>query len=204
LFVFIYSLNGSTAPVSTTWTIGFMAVEKYANNPVYIQGSRSTGATNPIAVAVQGTVPVSGTVIANQGTMVALPAGAAIIGDVGRAYRTTSTGAASIHNVVCVAALTVQTVKATAGRVVGIYAVNTNAAIRWLKVFNTVAGSVTLGTTAAVMQVPLPPNVPVYISLEGGLGFATAITYVIQAASGLILASSAPSDNDVTGFIAFG
>jgi len=62
LYVFIWSLNGTTAPASTTtWTIGFVSVEKFANMPVYIQGARANGNANPIPVQPQGTTPVSGT-----------------------------------------------------------------------------------------------------------------------------------------------
>lgn len=52
LYVFIWSYNGTTAPASTTtWTLGFVSVEKFANHPVYIQGVRSNGAANPLQIA---------------------------------------------------------------------------------------------------------------------------------------------------------
>ncbi|XAI95798.1 hypothetical protein [Microcystis phage Mae-JY24] len=44
LYLFIWNFNGSTAPLSTTtFTIGFVSVEKFANVPVYVQGIRPTG-----------------------------------------------------------------------------------------------------------------------------------------------------------------
>jgi len=60
LYLFIWSFNGTTNPAtSTTWTLSFVAIEKFANVPVYLQGARATGAVNPIAVQPQGTTPVS-------------------------------------------------------------------------------------------------------------------------------------------------
>ena len=69
LYLFIWSFNGTTAPASsTTWTMSFCAIEKFANMPVYIQGNRANGAMNPLPVAQSGTVTVSGTVTSNIGT----------------------------------------------------------------------------------------------------------------------------------------
>jgi hypothetical protein len=69
LYLFVWSFNGTTAPASsTTWTISFCAIEKFANMPVYIQGNRAQGAMNPLPVTQLGTVTVSGTVTSNIGT----------------------------------------------------------------------------------------------------------------------------------------
>jgi hypothetical protein len=60
LYVFVWSFNGTTAPASsTTFSLSFCAVEKFANHPVYLQGMRAQGAVNPLPVQTQGTVPVS-------------------------------------------------------------------------------------------------------------------------------------------------
>lgn len=57
LYVWIWSFNGTVAPASTTtWTLGFISVEKFANHPVYIQGQRANGAANPMPVTIQGAV----------------------------------------------------------------------------------------------------------------------------------------------------
>lgn len=63
LYLFVWSFNGTTAPASsTTWTISFLSIEKFANMPVYIQGNRANGAMNPLPVSQSGTVTVTGTV----------------------------------------------------------------------------------------------------------------------------------------------
>lgn len=55
LYLFIWNYNGTVAPVSTTtWTISFVAVEKFANTPVYIQGVRAPGTANTQGFIVAG------------------------------------------------------------------------------------------------------------------------------------------------------
>jgi len=196
--------NGSTAPTATTWTIGLVSIANYANQDVVIQDIRPMGIASAIPVEIlrSPTIVVSGTVTANLGTG-ALAAGTNIVGDIGMVYRgTTLVGTSSVTNLNSPAAPTVQSIKATAGKLLAVYVVNSNAAARFLKVFNVVAP--TLGTTAAILDIAIPPNsvAPVYISLEGGIGFATAITVAITGARGTIDNTSITL-NDVTGFIAF-
>lgn len=67
LYLFLWSFNGTAAPASTTtWTIGFASVEKFANMPVYLQGQEMQGTAAPAPVAVVSTVStaVTGTVTA--------------------------------------------------------------------------------------------------------------------------------------------
>jgi hypothetical protein len=55
LYVFVWNYNGTVAPASTTtWTIGFISVEKFANTPVYVQGQRAQGAQNAAPVTLVG------------------------------------------------------------------------------------------------------------------------------------------------------
>ena len=50
-YVFLWNFNGTTAPASTTtFTLGHLSIESFANNPVYLQGVRSVGAANPLPV----------------------------------------------------------------------------------------------------------------------------------------------------------
>jgi hypothetical protein len=95
LYLFVWSFNGTTAPASsTTWTISFCSIEKFANMPVYIQGNRAQGAMNPLPVTQSGTVTVSGTVTSNigTGTLTAANLGfPGIIADVASAALTSTT-----------------------------------------------------------------------------------------------------------------
>jgi hypothetical protein len=66
LHVFVWNFNGPTAPASsTTWTLGSLSVENFANESVYIQGNRSVGTANALPVnIVTGTVSTVSTVTA--------------------------------------------------------------------------------------------------------------------------------------------
>lgn len=99
LYLFVWSFNGTTAPASsTTWTMSFCAIEKFANMPVYIQGNRANGAMNPLPVTQSGTVTVSGTVTSNIGTGTLTAANLSfpgIIADVASAALTSTTTTAA-------------------------------------------------------------------------------------------------------------
>jgi hypothetical protein len=193
--------NGSTAPASSiTWTIGFIGVARYGNTDVNIQDVSPMNPGSPLAVEIMRpvTLPVSGTITANQGTMVALPAGTNAIGDVGIQYRASATGAGTPTVLNSPATPAIQTVKGSAGRLIGFLLVNSNAATRYLKVFNVVTP--TLGTTPATLDIPIPlSSNPVFISFEGGIAFGTAITVAITGGRGTT-DNTAITLNDVTGF----
>lgn len=63
LYVFVWNFNGPTAPASsTTWTLGSLSVENFANQSVYIQGNRSVGSANALPVnIVLGNLTTAGT-----------------------------------------------------------------------------------------------------------------------------------------------
>lgn len=197
LYVYLWAYNGTTAPASTTtWTIGFVSVEDNANVPTYIAGARPTGSAAPLPVTQQGTVTVSGTVTANIGTG-AIAAGTNAIGDVGIQYRASATGAGTPTIINSPATPAVQTIKGGAGRLLGVVLNNTNVAARFFKVFNALAP--TLGSTAAILDIPLPQNQPVVITFEGGIAFGTAITCAVTGGRGATN-NSAITVDDVTGF----
>jgi hypothetical protein len=147
------------------------------------------------------TQAVSGTVTANIGTG-SLAAGTNAIGDVGMQYRASATGAASVANLLSPATPAVQAVKASAGRLLSITATNTNAAARFIKIWNTASGGITLGTTAALLEIGIPPNQTIQFVMEGGIGFATAISMAVTGGQGLTN-NAAITLGDVTGIVAF-
>jgi hypothetical protein len=205
MYFFLVVQNGSTAPASTTTlTVGFLSIEDQPRQKVRVSGS-DPAASHALPVQVMGgllgTQPISGTVTANIGTG-SIAAGTNAVGDVGVQYRASATGAASFANVLSPATPAVQTIKAAAGRLLSITLTNTNAAARFLKVWNTASGSITLGTTAALFEIGIPPNQTVQFVMEGGLGFATAINVAITAGQGLTN-NAAVTLGDVTGVIAF-
>ena len=198
LYLFLWAYNGTTNPATTTtWTLSYVSVEKFANTPVYIQGVRPNGSINPLAVS--GAVTVSGTVTSNIGTG-ALAAGTNAIGDVGIQARANATGASSIHHFVSAASTNTANIKASAGRVLGYHLANTNAAWRYVKLHNT-AGTPTAGAAVA-LTIGIPPNGVAKLAIPAGIGFATGIgrSCVTGAADA---DATAVALNDVVGDIFF-
>jgi hypothetical protein len=168
-------------------------VARYGNTAVSIEEVSPMNPGSPLIVDIirAVTLPVSF-------TQPALVAGTAAIGDVGFQYRTNATGAGTPTVLNSPATPAVQTVKGTAGRLIGFLLVNSNAATRYLKVFNVVTP--TLGTTPATLDIPIPlSSNPVFISFEGGIAFGTAITVAITGGRGTT-DNTAITLNDVTGF----
>lgn len=92
LYVWLWSYNGTVAPASTTtWTLGFVAVEKFANTPVYLQGARANGSANAFPVAVQNSL----TLAANTPTLAAGTNRAGFLAGAGIWYDDTSTALAA-------------------------------------------------------------------------------------------------------------
>jgi hypothetical protein len=192
LYFYLWAFNGATAPASTTtWTVGFVAVEENCNVPTYIAGIRPLGqqaavpvtfpaaqsVTFPSAQAVtvsSGSVTVSGTVTAN------VSASTNVIGDVGVQYRANATGAASRTHIVSAATTNATQVKsAGAGRVLGWYFVNNNAAWRYVKLHNQTA--IPTAGTGVVQTIGVPPGGVAQQSLDGGIAFSTGIALTIVA-----------------------
>lgn len=134
LYLFLWSFNGTSAPTATTWTISFCAVEKFANTPVYIQGARANGATNPQAVTVQGTVTTSLTST--------------------RITPNAADGHSSTAHLISAATTNGTVVKASAGSIGQIVVSNNAATASYFKLYNST--TVTVGTTTPVMTVLVP------------------------------------------------
>ena len=200
LYVYLWAWNGTTAPASTTtWTIGFLAVEDCANVPTYIAGIRPIGSAAPLPIS--GTVGVTGTVTTSF-TQPALVAGSAAIGDVGVQYRANATGAATLANVNCPATPAAQQLKTGAGRLLSLAVTNTATSARWIKIFNLAGASVTPGTTSATAEIGLGAGQTLEWSLEGGAAFSTGITVMVTGGQGLTN-NTAVTAGDVTGMAFF-
>lgn len=90
-------------------------------------------------------------------------------------------------------------VKGSAGQVYSIIAINLTATIRYLKIFNNTSAGVTMGTTPADWQIPIPANTSgagVAINFDKGISHGTGITIAITGAVGLTDNTSI-SANDV-------
>jgi hypothetical protein len=184
LFFYLWSFNGTTAPASTTtWTIGFVAVEDVVNVPTFIAGVRPLGSQAALPVtfpaAQQVTFPSAQAV--SLAALPALVAGTALAGDVAQQYRASATGAASRSHLVSAGTTNATSAKGSAGRVLGWNITNTNAAYRYVKLHN-IATAPTAGT-GVVQTIGVPPNATVNYSLEGGIAFATGIGFTTVTGS---------------------
>jgi hypothetical protein len=189
LFMYLWAFNGSTAPASTTtWTVGFVAVEDVVNTPVYLAGVRQQGFSSPLPVVFPAAQTV--TLSANTPT---LAAGTNLAADVGVQYRASATGAASFVSVLSPATPSSATIKGSAGRLLSWQLQNSSTGLRSVKIFNATAP--TLGTTSAAFEIDIPAGGKDVVQLTGGIAFATAITYSVTAAKGL-------TDNTATGLAA--
>jgi hypothetical protein len=166
-----------------------------------IRTSKLFGAIPSQLIPAIGTQAISGTVTANIGTG-SLAAGTNAIGDVGAQVRANATGAASVTAINSPATPIGQSIKGTAGRILAINIGNTNAAARYLKIFN--VASVTMGTTSAAYEIMIPPNsAPQNVVIPAaGLGASTAIVIAVTGGAGLTN-NTAITANEVVGFISF-
>lgn len=121
----------------------------------------------------------------------ALPAGSNLIGDVGLSGARTSGGTTLYKNIDVDAK---DEVKATAGQVYWIHAMNTTAAPVFLKFYDLAAASVTVGTTVPDLTFLVPANAD-----SDGAGFALSIPNGIEFTTGITIAGTAlVADNDNT------
>lgn len=151
-------LNGATPPASNTnAVVQYIAVQDYAELTAEITAGRGqTSAGQALAVSIAG-----GTVTTNQGA----------------AFNPT----ASIVN--SAATTNGTSVKSTGGNIYSITASNTNAAARFLKLYN-LATAPTVGTSAVALTIPIPANSVVNLNFGAyGMRFGTGIALAITGAA---------------------
>lgn len=160
----IFTANGAT--VTTFNAAGLWVVQRMARYLRLRLSTATTAGTTTIDVAaaatpfspwfttqaVSGSVTASGTVTANEGT---------------RATPTTL-----FRN--STADTNLATIKASAGTLYGFTVNNTNAAVRYLKLYNKASNPV-LATDVPVLVVPIPAGGTVNQDFDYGLRFATGI-----------------------------
>lgn len=129
----------------------------------------------------------------------ALPAGTNVVGDVGISGARTSGGTTLYKNIDVDESE--DQVKATAGQVYWIHAINLGTTPRYLKIYNATAATVVVGTTVPDLTFPIPSQgdangAGFTLSIPNGIAFSTAIT--IAATTGVADADSgAPGANEV-------
>lgn len=128
-----------------------------------------------------------------------ISAGSNLIGDVGISGARTSGGTTLYKNIDVDESE--DQVKGTAGQVYWIHAMNLSSAVKYLKLYNATAASVTVGTTTPDLTFPIPTQgdtngAGFVLAIPNGIAFSTAIT--IAATTGVADADSgAPGANEV-------
>jgi hypothetical protein len=194
LYFYLWAFNGTTNPASTTtWTVGFVAVEDNCNVPTYLAGVRPLGSQAALPV----TFPAAQSVTISGGT-VNLGATTSLVGDVGQQYRANATGAASGTHLVSGASTNATVAKASAGRLLGFVLTNNAAAKVYVK-FHNQTTTPTAGT-GVVRSFGIPAGGTITFALEGGIAFSTGIAFttVTGAADADTTAVAA---NDIVGDI---
>jgi hypothetical protein len=146
------------------------------------QGSADSSKSIPVNIVNTPAVTVSsGTVTAvTTVTTVAAVTAASLNG-------TTTNGASTYQVINSVAASGTKTqVKSGAGLINSLQVSNSSASFRYLKVFNLLTGSVTLGATAATFNYAIPPNSSISIDTGPyGIRFTVGLTLAITTGSSL-------------------
>lgn len=107
-----------------------------------------------------------------------------------------TTGGCSISRIMSAASTNATSIKGSAGQVYGVFAVNLNAAVRYVKFYNK-ATSPTVGTDTPVLTLPIPASTT-------GAGFWIGIPSAIAFGTGIAAAiTTGYADND-TGSVAAG
>lgn len=208
--------SASTQPVSGTVTANLGATDNAvldsidaAVNGTLTVGSHAVTNAGTFAVQVDAALPAGtnaiGKLAANSGVdigdvdVTSISAGANLIGDVGISGARTSGGTTIFRSIDLDESE--EQIKATAGQVYWIHAMNVSAATKYLKFYNATAASVTVGTTTPVLTFPLATQgdtngAGFTLSIPNGIAFGTAIT--VAATTGIADSDTgAPGANEV-------
>ena len=153
------------------------------------------GTTNKVSIGTDGTVAINtalpagtnaiGKLAANSGVdigdvdITSIAAGSNLIGDVGLSGARTTGGTTPYKNLDVDE--TEDEIKATAGQVYWIHAMNLSAAKLYLKFYNATAATVVVGTTVPTLTFPVPTfattnGAGFNLAIPNGIAFSTAIT----------------------------
>ena len=136
----------------------------FAVQAAAVLGAETTKVIGTVNVAASQTIATT-----NAGTFSVQPSAAATGGATNLHFFSVTSGPAAVA------------IKASAGTLYGVQAVNTGAAPIYLKLYNTAFGSVSVGTTVPLVTIPVPTTATtgsgIAIAFPVGIAFGTAISY---------------------------
>lgn len=125
-------------------------------------------------------------------------------GNLAVSNKATATGGATIQKVLSAASTNATSVKASAGNILGIALMNTNAAVRYLHLYNK-ASAPTVGTDVPVATFAIPGNAAgagFTLPCDIGAAFATGIAYALTTGAA-DTDTGAVALNEITGWILY-
>lgn len=172
LYLQVRVVNNVVAPASpTTMVLTTLEMDEYSPISMDITGMGPMSTSYKLQVAVE-----SG--------QVSLGVGSNLIGDVGFAYRATTTGATlSATQIVSAASVNNANIKNQAGRVYGWEFANTTAS--WVYVCLHNSASAPTAGSGVVRKIGIPPNGKSEVDLIGGLPFSSGIGISIVSGAAL-------------------
>lgn len=182
--------TGAVVLAAGTAEIGKLAAGVAEIGNVKNSGTFATQATLQTGSNTIGKLAANSGVDIGDVDVTSISAGANLIGDVGVSGVRTSGGTTLYKNIDVDE--TEDEVKATAGQVYWIHAMNMKATPLYLKIYNATAANVTVGTTVPALTFPVPSQgstngAGFVLAIPNGIAFSTAIT--IAATTGI-------ADND--------
>ena len=184
------TVDGSVTLGAGTAEIGKLAAGLAEIGNVKNSGTFATQATLQTGSNAIGKLTANSGVDIGDVDVTSISAGANLIGDVGISGVRTSGGTTLYKNLDVDE--TEDQVKATAGQIYWIHAMNMKATPLYLKIYNATAANVTVGTTAPDLTFPVPSQgstngAGFVLAIPNGIAFSTAIT---------IAATTGVADND--------
>jgi hypothetical protein len=131
-------------------------------------------------IPVTGTVTVGSHAVTNAGTFAtqsALTAPAATTGGASSMNASSSDGATALTNAY-------QSLKTSAGSLVGYYIYNPNATAVYVQFWNALTANVTVGTTTPLFMLTIPAASAANLWMAGGVAFGTAIGWSATSTAG--------------------
>ena len=188
----------STLAAETTKVIGTVNVAAGQTIAATNAGTFATQATLQAGSASIGTLGANSGVDIGDVDVTSISAGANLIGDVGISGARTSGGCTPIQ--LLDVDETEDAVKASAGQVYFIHAINMAATTNYLKFYNLTVANTTVGTSTPVLTFPVPPNSTTgggfVLNVPNGIAFDTAITVAATTAAA-VADTGAPGAGEV-------
>jgi hypothetical protein len=169
----------SVSPSSAFGITGTILVSAITAGFMQITGTVTVGthAVNPISpTSISGTVLVIETPTTSGGCLIFMASN--------------SGGSIALTN-------TYQMIKNTAGQIYGYYIYNPNSVVTYVHLYNTATGSITVGTTAPKVTLPIPASAAANLSIPPGLAFGTTIAISATATAGGTGSPTTPIDANI-------